>query len=77
MRDRNGLNMFNKFDSIYRHIMSLTMKNKVEASFYTCTRLTDKNKYKYYTIVNWLDLIKRACDADRKFRINHMWSKYL
>ncbi len=34
MHDINGVNMFNKFNSIYEHIMSLTMKNKVEASFY-------------------------------------------
>ncbi len=34
MRDRNGVDMFNKFNSIDEHIISLIMKNKVEASFY-------------------------------------------
>jgi hypothetical protein len=31
---KNGINMFNKLNLIYEHILSLTMKNKVEKSFY-------------------------------------------
>ncbi len=33
MLDRNGVNMFNEFNSMYEYTMSLTLQNKVEELF--------------------------------------------